>query len=295
MTSNSTRIPLAEWLFAMSKANVPYQARTLAVYAVLFKVKSNDELADLCGMDMKGIADKTYNKWKKYLADYGWVILKSVTVGRVTTIEVFPAIDTSPVIFTDVKPRDPARFGKSKSYGLEDEITGESYDPPVIITDETRNSYAPAVEPTGGSRAPIRAQFETPSGLLKPKKLEEKSPFSPQGDGERVTFENGRLELKNGLKQFWLDKFGDAELLDLAVIQAAGYVQVNSSKPLEAQVSSQLAKAMRDKLDKDARYAKAVKANAAKAPVDAGESRIDRWTKTLKEIEAEDASKRGTR
>jgi hypothetical protein len=57
-------------------------------------------------------------------------------------------------------------------------------------------------------------------------------------------------------------------------------------------VSSQLAKAMRDKLDKDARYAKAVKANAAKTVDATGESRIERYAKTLKEIEAEDASKR---
>jgi hypothetical protein len=136
-----------------------------------------------------------------------------------------------------------------------------------------------------------RAYIELPSEVLKPKKVEDIPPY-PQAGGERVTFENGRLELKNGLKQFWLEKFGDEALLELAVIQAAGYVQTNSSKPLEAQVSAQLAKAMRDKLDKDARYAKAVKANTAKATTDAaGESRSERWARKLKEIEAEGGMK----
>jgi hypothetical protein len=292
MASNELRMPFAEWLFRMSEARVPPAARELAIYAVAFKVSSNEELAKLAGMDTKGIADKTYNGWKKRLLSDGWVILKAITIGRATTIEVFPAFEASPVTFTDLKGRDSRRFYESKSYDQTVEVTDVDAGSPVEVTGETRNSYGQTVEVTAGSRAPIRAQFETPSGLLKPKKLEEKSPFTPQGDGERVTFENGRLELKNGLKQFWLDKFGDEGLLDLAVIQAAGYVQVNSSKPLEAQVSSQLAKAMRDKLDKDARYAKAVKANAAKATTDAaGESRTERWARKLKEIEAEGGMK----
>jgi hypothetical protein len=292
MASNELRMPFAEWLFRMSEARVPPAARELAIYAVAFKVSSNEELAKLAGMDTKGIADKTYNGWKKRLLSDGWVILKAITIGRATTIEVFPAFEASPVTFTDLKGRDSRRFYESKSYDQTVEVTDVDAGSPVEVTGETRNSYGQTVEVTAVSRAPIRAQFETPSGLLKPKKLEEKSPFTPQGDGERVTFENGRLELKNGLKQFWLDKFGDEGLLDLAVIQAAGYVQVNSSKPLEAQVSSQLAKAMRDKLDKDARYAKAVKANAAKATTDAaGESRTERWARKLKEIEAEGGMK----
>jgi hypothetical protein len=292
MASNELRMPFAEWLFRMSEARVPPAARELAIYAVAFKVSSNEELAKLAGMDTKGIADKTYNGWKKRLLSDGWVILKAITIGRATTIEVFPAFEASPVTFTDLKGRDSRRFYESKSYDQTVEVTDVDAGSPVEVTGETRNSYGQTVEVTAVSRAPIRAQFETPSGLLKPKKLEEKSPLYPPSDGERVTFENGRLELKNGLKQFWLDKFGDEGLLDLAVIQAAGYVQINSSKPLEAQVSSQLAKAMRDKLDKDARYAKAVKANAAKATTDAaGESRSERWARKLKEIEAEGGMK----
>jgi hypothetical protein len=160
MTSNQLRMPFAEWLFRMSEAGLAPQARELAVYAVAFKVSSNEELAKLAGMDTvvsgKSIADKTYNRWKKLLTDDGWVILKAVTVGRVTTIEVFPAFGSEPVTFTDLKSREARRFYESKSYGSEVETTDETAVSPVEVTDEARNSYAPAVEPTGGSRAPTR-------------------------------------------------------------------------------------------------------------------------------------------
>ena len=129
-------MPFAEWLYRMADANVPYQARSLAVYAVLFKVTANEDLARLSGMDTKGLADKTYNKWKRFLSDNGWVIIKAVTIGRQTSIEIFPAIQTSPVTFTDAIPRDPARFGQNKNYEPEVKVTGSNYEPAVEITDE---------------------------------------------------------------------------------------------------------------------------------------------------------------
>lgn len=288
MTANEIRMPFAEWLFRMSEAHLAPQARELAVYAVAFKVTTNEELARLSGMDTtvegKSLADKTYNKWKKALSDDGWVIVKAITKGRVTTIEVFPAFHETPVTFTDLKARDARKFDESKSYGSEVEVTDVEAGSPVAVTDEPRNSYAPAVEVTAVSRARI----VSPSGINNTLEGLDKSPLYPPTDGERITFENGRLELKNGLRQFWLEKFGDEELLDLALIQAAGYVQPNSMKPLEAQVSAQLARKIADKRDKDARYAKAVKAN--KQPVEA-ESRTERWARKLKEIEAEGGTK----
>jgi hypothetical protein len=149
----------------MSEAGLAPQARELAVYAVAFKVSSNEELAKLAGMDTivsgKSIADKTYNRWKKLLTDDGWVILKAVTVGRVTTIEVFPAFGSEPVTFTDLKAREARRFYESKSYGSEVEATDETDVSPVEVTDETRNSYVPAVEPTGVSRALTCARLES--------------------------------------------------------------------------------------------------------------------------------------
>jgi hypothetical protein len=87
------------------------------------------------------------------------------------------------------------------------------------------------------------------------------TPLSPL-DTRKVEFENGKLTLFNGLRQFWVDEFGgDEKRLDLALTQAAGYVQPNSSRPLEAQVSSQLAKIAAEKRDRDARYLAAAAAN----------------------------------
>lgn len=116
---------------------------------------------------------------------------------------------------------------------------------------------------------PARATFES----LRDESYQEVKqdpPLVPQGGKkddlqpthERVQFVNGRLTLFNGLKAFWLEKFdGDADRLDLALIQAAGFIQPHSTRPLEAQVSSQLARSAADKRDRDKRYAAAAKAS----------------------------------
>lgn len=313
---NDLRMSFAEWLYRMSEADVPYQARGLATYAVLFKITANDELAKLSGMDMKGLADKTYNKWKKFLSDNGWVIIKAVTVGRTTTIEVYPAVGTSPVTFTDVKPRDPGRFALGKSYETREQVTGESYSPDVKNTDEAvkvtadeSQNYEPEVKITEASRAPTCAHLETPSGLVIPKKLLDNPPLPPKtepatdaqepqkseeipplnayGEEEKVAFVGGELRLFNGYRAKWLKMFDDDDVkLDLAVAQAAGYVQPNNRvKPLEAQVSAQLARMVRDKKDKDERYAKAAKSNAktGSKPEDSSESKSDRWSRMAEE------------
>lgn len=72
------------------------------------------------------------------------------------------------------------------------------------------------------------------------------------------------MKLLNGLRAFWVEQFeGDAERLDLALIQVAGFVQPNSSRPLESQVSAQLARIVADKRDRDARYQRAASGKAA--------------------------------
>jgi hypothetical protein len=169
MASNELRMPFAEWLYLMSEAGLAPQARELAVYAVAFKVSSNEELARLAGMDtiVKGesIADKTYNRWKKQLSDDGWVILQAVTKGRMTTIEVFPAFKETAVKFTDLIPRLARKFydrnDESKSYEEAVEHTSEQQSPAVEVTDEISNSYVEAVEVTEPSRAVVPARIET--------------------------------------------------------------------------------------------------------------------------------------
>lgn len=52
----------------------------------------------------------------------------------------------------------------------------------------------------------------------------------------------------------WLTRFdGDAERLDLALIQAAAFVQPNSSRPLIVQVRAQLARTAGDRRDRNRR------------------------------------------
>jgi uncharacterized protein YdaU (DUF1376 family) len=80
---------------------------------------------------------------------------------------------------------------------------------------------------------------------------------------DSVSFSNGRLMLHNGCRQLWLDHFGgDTIELELALTQAAGYVQPqNRAKSLRVQTEAQLARILRDKRDKDARYAAAASKN----------------------------------
>jgi hypothetical protein len=147
-------------------------------------------------------------------------------------------------------------------------------------------------------RAPVYARIETPSGLLTPQKLKDNPPLSPKiefgEDGERITYVNGQIRLFNGLKQFWLEKFGTEERLDLALAQAAGYVQPNNrTKPIEAQVSSQLARMIREKLDKDDRYEKAVKSGAKSAS--AGERKVSNADRIAAVVARVEAKKGGVR
>lgn len=87
---------------------------------------------------------------------------------------------------------------------------------------------------------------------------------------KRVDFQSGRVQLFNGLKAYWLDRFdNDEQRLECALLQIANYVEPNSRRPLETQVSSQLARMVGEKLDRDKRYAKAVEAK--------GDAHPDQW------------------
>jgi hypothetical protein len=73
---------------------------------------------------------------------------------------------------------------------------------------------------------------------------------------ERVRIEGEQIQLCDDLRAYWLRLFdGDGESLDLALMQASGYIQPNSAtRSLETQVSSQLAKIVRERKDRDRRY-----------------------------------------
>jgi hypothetical protein len=65
----------------------------------------------------------------------------------------------------------------------------------------------------------------------------------------------GAITLVNGVRQTWLERFGgDTEALDLALTQAANYVQPNAYKPVRTQVEAQLARIVREERQRDRRY-----------------------------------------
>lgn len=117
------------------------------------------------------------------------------------------------------------------------------------------------------SRTHAPAQMESPSEIDSSKEVEV-TPFTPKLDfwgrpafGEKdVHFDGSKLTLTEAERADWLPKFGDAERLELALTQAAAFVQVNSRRPLLVQVRAQLARAAGDKIDRDQRYAAAAKA-----------------------------------
>jgi hypothetical protein len=221
---------------------------------------SNDEFRDSCG-----ISDGSCRVFKKWLVDNEFIRIEvRGQRGRKSTFQAtIPGeIPAPPAAIPDEIPADnaasPPPEYRQPSPPIEPEIPATAAASSGIPAPPAANSPA--------SRVPERAQMESLRDSYTPGS-EGKTPFYPPSDGERVTFENGRLEIRNGLKQFWLEKFGDEELLDLAVIQAAGYVQPNShTRSLEVQVSSQLAGALKKQRDQDARYARAVK-TGSKAPV----------------------------
>lgn len=86
-------------------------------------------------------------------------------------------------------------------------------------------------------------------------------------DNHGVEFSQGRLSLVNGTRAFWLERFGgDAEALDLALIEAAGSIQRNSNAGLKVQVERKLANIARDTRDRDRRYERAAGKRKADTP-----------------------------
>lgn len=282
MSANALSMSLAEWLMRMSIARVPAAARTLALYASVLDITGNDELASVTG-----ISGRTFDKHKQDLVRGGWVLITRRTGGRGNGIEVSPAVNETPVRFTDVSKGNPrkicARLAQQTPASFAEDLKPETPAEFAPVLAETPAVVAEVSAP----HAPARAYKELPSEVVIYQNV--KPPLSPVptfGYDERARFENGQITLDDSLRQYWLDRFdGDAGRLDLALIQAAGYIQPNSRRPIEAQVSAQLARAVSDKLDRDKRYAAAVKRNGADQPKEGSTNRTMRIGRMLREMD----------
>jgi hypothetical protein len=122
------------------------------------------------------------------------------------------------------------------------------------------------------ARAPLT---ENPSGLSSTSEVED-PPLTPQSPIQAksweddvasqshptITVENGKAILHNGTRSEWLERFGgDEEDLELALIDAVGAIQPNSRQDPALQITRRLSIIVRDRREKDKRYAAAVAAN----------------------------------
>ena len=157
-----------------------------------------------------------------------------------------------------------------ESEGVISAVHGKGQQPAIItICNYTKYQHHEISE--GQQRAsagPAKGHTEEREEVKEKKKddMRERDPFGfkpiePEAHRNQQT---GQLSLSGNLLAFWLGKFeNDPNRLELALTQAAGYVQINSTKPLEAQIGSQLARIAGEKFDRDSRYKSAA---AAKQP-----------------------------
>jgi hypothetical protein len=198
-----------------------------------------------------------------------------VLAGRRHLAETWGWSEKQVRIFLDLLKSEKMIEGGQSNGHYANIITICNYDRYQTATDRANQSE-------GQSRAsagPEQGQTFTTSTTS----TKEKIPPTPHGAGrdfwakainpdaehghDKVTLVDGKLTLFNGYHQEWLAEFGgDAKGLDLALKEIAGRVQPSHhARPLEAQVSSQLARMARDKRDRDKRYADAAARNAKAA------------------------------
>lgn len=118
--TNSLRMPFAEWLARMAERDLAPPGRTIAIYAAVFDITGNDQLAQLTG-----IHGRSLDKWKKALLSDGWVIIEGKIGGRGHGIHVSAALNEVPVSFTDVKPKKGSKYYPRNFRQSSAEIAGD--------------------------------------------------------------------------------------------------------------------------------------------------------------------------
>jgi Helix-turn-helix domain len=146
----------------------------------------------------------------------------------------------------------------------------------LLHSDWPREAASPGPRELGDVHRVKEVHGNYPKGTTQ----ERTSPFPPSSKTEfpnphsNVTFDGIKLTLLNGTRQRWLTEFdGDEKRLDLALTQAAGYIQSSSFKPLEAQVNAQLARIAGDKRDRARNYQTTCAANKSKSSAEASKQR----------------------
>jgi hypothetical protein len=131
-----SELAISDWMLAMAKAKVPYQARLLAITAAVFQVSDNATLCALTGMSLK-----TLNTWKAHLRDEGWVALTSNHGGKGTAFSIRPSMGGGVVTFTDVTP---TRVGNS--YLAQSDVDCVTLTQPKVTISKEKSPHTPLKE-----------------------------------------------------------------------------------------------------------------------------------------------------
>jgi hypothetical protein len=130
--SNSLRMPLAEWIYRMRVAGVAREAVGIAFTAAIFDVTSNAALAELSGHTA---GSRTLDKHKGDLVKGGWVLIPPNRGGRGIGSQVLPAVDETPVEFTDVSARNPSKICTALAKQTPASFAPHSIETPAISAD----------------------------------------------------------------------------------------------------------------------------------------------------------------
>ncbi len=250
---------------------------------------SNEQLQAICG-----ISKDTAIRGKKWLLKWGYVELK---VGKV-------GVD-----------KTKFRMTLPSVAATQEEDRGSTQRPLGSHTASSPTAEGSHTATLGGSTQPPQgSQTDTPRGRTQRPYIQERDSVSIQEkralrgrqedrvnfwqealnpESSDVVFNNGKLHLLNGARTFWLSRFdGDEGRLDLALIEIAPALQPNGQRPLQVQVEGRLARIVADRMDRDTRYAKAIKKKAEPEP---GVSKHDKRLAMAAEIAEQVASEKAGR
>lgn len=234
---------------------------------------SNDQLCLICG-----VSEDSATRGKRWLRDHGYVELH-VGNGRLKT-QFAMRIPTAEEREELRKQREEAQAARVRTQRtLVKPLTAEA----APLPQRTQGPQtAEAGSATSGNvyrnynQEGFRNNTRTTKRDLNPtvqnpwrQALNPDSAVNPD-----IVFSGGKITLVNGTRSRWLIEFGDdPKRLDLALTQAANWIQPNTQKPIAMQVEAQLARIAAEKHDKDTRYRAAVKQNQT-----AGKpKRLSRW------------------
>lgn len=271
-------------------------------------VVSDRDFADACN-----VSERACQNFKRWLLDSGFVVIQMKGhKGRANTFRAtIPGEEltapnavhrdgtAAPRAVDDARSTAPRAVNDARSTAP---IAGNNRDQRHALPEIETRSTAPRADDAGLTaphavnpppRALVPAYLELPSEVVISREESPPTPSNVQpvsnwrnafgADDADIAFVHGKLALANGTRVFWLDRFGgDEAALDLALIEAAGSLQPSGNAGLKLQVERKLASIARDRLDRDRRYAAAVKRNSGRT-ASPGESRIEETSRMAAE------------